>query len=127
MRTELDSLLSRREFKGGLTLVETSARENVNVEAAFRCLAYLLDRGRPRFKCPFYADAARQRNEACQVWLFSLLQKHILFHLFPTFMSTELYGDCYSVIKMIQIWPPTVLVKQPDLKQWCLSFCLYPW
>ncbi|KAK7491424.1 hypothetical protein BaRGS_00017253 [Batillaria attramentaria] len=64
---DLERLLTRREFKGTVPLVETSAHENVNVEAAFMLLAYLIDRSKPRFKILPYVDAARQRREICQV------------------------------------------------------------
>lgn len=64
---DVERLLARREFKGTVQLVETSAHENVNIEAAFMLLAHLIDRSKPRFKILPYVDAARQRREICQV------------------------------------------------------------
>lgn len=64
---ELERLLTRREFKGTIPLVETSAHENVNIEAAFMLLASLIDRSRPRFKIHSFVEAARMRREICQV------------------------------------------------------------
>lgn len=64
---DLDRLLSRREFKGSVPVVETSAHENVNVEAAFMLLAYLIDKNKPRFKILPYIEAAKQRHEVRQV------------------------------------------------------------
>jgi len=47
---EAERLLQRKEFKGALPLVETSAHENINVDQAFITLAQLIDRtkGRPK-------------------------------------------------------------------------------
>lgn len=67
MVRELEKLLGRKEFKGNVPLLETSAHENVNVEAAFMLLAHLIDRSKARFKILPYVDAARQRREICQV------------------------------------------------------------
>ena len=64
---DLERLLQRKEFKGTVPLVETSAHENVNIEAAFMLLAHLIDRSKPRFKILSYVEAARQRREICQV------------------------------------------------------------
>ena len=35
---------NRKEFKGNIPLVETSAHENINIEAAFLLLAHLMDK-----------------------------------------------------------------------------------
>lgn len=64
---DVERLLARREFKGTVPLVETSAHENVNIEAAFMLLAHLIDRNKSRFKILPYVDAARQQREVCQV------------------------------------------------------------
>jgi 50S ribosomal subunit-associated GTPase HflX len=64
---ELERLMARRELKGTVPLVETSAHENVNIEAAFLLLANLIDKNKPRFKIHPYVEAARMRREVCQV------------------------------------------------------------
>ncbi|XP_076471931.1 rho GTPase-activating protein 190-like isoform X2 [Babylonia areolata] len=64
---DLERLLGRREFKGTVQWVETSAHDNVNIEVAFMLLAHLIDRSKPRFKILPYLDAAKQRREICQV------------------------------------------------------------
>ena len=60
---EAEKLASRKEFKGNIPLVETSAHENINVDSAFMTLAHLVDRNRGRIRIiPFY-EAARYRKE----------------------------------------------------------------
>ncbi|XP_063868038.1 rho GTPase-activating protein 190-like isoform X21 [Scylla paramamosain] len=64
---EAEKLASRKEFKGNIPLVETSAHENVNVDCAFMTLANLVDRNRGRIRIvPFY-EAARHRKEILDV------------------------------------------------------------
>ena len=45
---EAEKLASRKEFKGNIPLVETSAHETVNVETAFLTVAQLVERNRGR-------------------------------------------------------------------------------
>jgi GTPase SAR1 family protein len=49
---EAERLVQRKEYKGAILLVETSAHENINVDQAFIALAQLIDRtkGRPKVK-----------------------------------------------------------------------------
>ena len=61
---EAVQLANRKEFRGNVTLVETSAHENVNVELAYLCLAHMIDRSRTKIKHILsYSDAARARRE----------------------------------------------------------------
>ena len=60
---EAEKLASRKEFKGNIPLVETSAHDNINVDTAFFTLAHLIDKNRGRIRImPFY-EAARHRKE----------------------------------------------------------------
>lgn len=60
---ESEKLVSKKEYKGGIMLVETSAHENVNVDIAFIVLAQLIDRTRGRARILPYIEAARVRKE----------------------------------------------------------------
>ncbi|KAK9890323.1 hypothetical protein WA026_010422 [Henosepilachna vigintioctopunctata] len=60
---EADKLIQRKEFKGVLPLVETSAHENVNVDLAFMVLAQMVDKCKFRTKIIPYVEAARIRRE----------------------------------------------------------------
>ncbi|KAG1685818.1 Rho GTPase-activating protein 190 [Nymphon striatum] len=64
---EAEKLINRKEYKGNIPLVETSAHENVNVELAFILLSQMIDRTRGRSKIiPFY-EAARAKKEILDV------------------------------------------------------------
>lgn len=60
---EADKLVQRKEYKGAIPLVETSAHENVNVDLAFLLLAQMIDRSKIRSKIIPYSEAARSRKE----------------------------------------------------------------
>ncbi|XP_055343259.1 rho GTPase-activating protein 190-like isoform X2 [Paramacrobiotus metropolitanus] len=65
---EANKLLHRKELKGCVHLVETSALKNVNVDAAFMLLAQLIDRNSGhaqliRYRLHSYEDAASMRKE----------------------------------------------------------------
>lgn len=60
---EAEKLVSRKEYKGGIMLVETSAHENINVDIAFVVLAQLIDRSRGRARVLPFVEAARVRKE----------------------------------------------------------------
>lgn len=60
---EAEKLVQRKEYKGAIPLVETSAHENVNVDLAFILLAQIIDRSKVRSKLLSYAEAARARKE----------------------------------------------------------------
>ena len=64
---EAERLLNRKEFKGSVSLVETSAHENINVEAAFLLLAHLIGKTKSKHKILPFADARRQRHEILEV------------------------------------------------------------
>ena len=78
---EVERLLNRKEFKGNVSLVETSAHENINVEAAFLLLAHLIGKTKPRHKILPFADARRQRHERFEV------AKKAYIHLLRTCVS----------------------------------------
>ncbi|XP_005097825.1 rho GTPase-activating protein 35 isoform X2 [Aplysia californica] len=60
---EAEKLTNRKEFKGNVPLVETSAHENINIEAAFLLLAHLMDKTKARTKLLPFLDARKQRHE----------------------------------------------------------------
>ncbi|XP_049781040.1 rho GTPase-activating protein 190 isoform X2 [Schistocerca cancellata] len=60
---EAERLVARKEYKGAIPLVETSAHENINVDLAFIVLAQLIDRTKGRTKILPYVEAARIRKE----------------------------------------------------------------
>ncbi|XP_044740901.1 rho GTPase-activating protein 190 isoform X2 [Chrysoperla carnea] len=60
---EAEKLVQRKEYKGALQMVETSAHENVNVDLAFLLLAQIIDRSKVRAKIVPYCEAYRMRKE----------------------------------------------------------------
>ncbi|GFN96257.1 rho GTPase-activating protein [Plakobranchus ocellatus] len=78
---EAERLLNRKEFRGSVSLVETSAHENINVEAAFLLLAHLIGKTKPKHKILPFADARRQRHELLEV------AKEAYIHLLRTNVS----------------------------------------
>uniref|UniRef100_A0A1B6K9C5 Rho-GAP domain-containing protein n=1 Tax=Graphocephala atropunctata TaxID=36148 RepID=A0A1B6K9C5_9HEMI len=60
---EAEKLSQKKEYKGGLVMVETSAHENINVELAFIALAQQIDRSKGRAKIVPFVEAARARKE----------------------------------------------------------------
>lgn len=64
---EVEKLVNRKEFRGIVHLVETSALLNVNVECAFLLLAHLIEKTRNRPKVLPYLEAARIRTERMEV------------------------------------------------------------
>lgn len=60
---EAERLVNRKEYKGAIPMVETSAHENINVDMAFIALAQLVDRIKGRSKILPYHEAARSRKE----------------------------------------------------------------
>ncbi|XP_063220269.1 rho GTPase-activating protein 190 isoform X2 [Bacillus rossius redtenbacheri] len=60
---EAEKIASRKEFKGVIPVVETSAHENINVDLAFVTLAQLIDRTKGRCKIVPYIEAAKARKE----------------------------------------------------------------
>ena len=66
---EAEKLVNRKEFRGIVHLVETSAHSHVNVDQAFLTLAHLIDRTKGRPKIVPYSEAVRARNEIVTVAL----------------------------------------------------------
>ncbi|XP_008482595.1 rho GTPase-activating protein 190 [Diaphorina citri] len=65
---ELEKLVARKEYKGAIPVVETSAHENINVDLAFIALAQLAnDRNKGRVKIVSYNEAARGRRELLEL------------------------------------------------------------
>lgn len=60
---EAEKLVNRKEFKGTIPIIETSAHENINVDSAFVALAQLIDRSKGRMKVVPFIEAARARKE----------------------------------------------------------------
>ena len=61
---EAERLVARKEYKGAIMMVETSAHENINVDLAFIALAQMIDRSKGRAKIVPFLEAARARKEA---------------------------------------------------------------
>lgn len=65
---EVEKLVARKEYKGAIPIVETSAHENINVDQAFIALAQLAnDRNKGRLKIVSYNEAARGRRELLEL------------------------------------------------------------
>lgn len=60
---EAEKLITRKEYKGAIPMIETSAHENINVDSAFIALAQLIDRSKGRMKVVPFIEAARARKE----------------------------------------------------------------
>nr|XP_022914892.1 rho GTPase-activating protein 190 isoform X6 [Onthophagus taurus] len=60
---EAEKLVQRKEYKGAIPLVETSAHDNVNVDLAFILLAQMVDRSKVRSKVVSYTEASKARKE----------------------------------------------------------------
>lgn len=60
---EAERLVQRKEYKGSIMIIETSAHENINVDLAFITLAQLIDRTKGRTKIVPFVEAARARKE----------------------------------------------------------------
>lgn len=60
---EADKLLQRKEYKGTIPLIETSAHDNVNVDLAFIVLAQMIDRSKVRSKIISFNEASKAKKE----------------------------------------------------------------
>lgn len=60
---EAEKLIQRKEYKGAILLVETSAHKNINIDLPFILLAQIIDRSKVRAKLVPYYEAARMRKE----------------------------------------------------------------
>ncbi|CAL8073134.1 unnamed protein product [Orchesella dallaii] len=81
---EVEKLVQRKEFRQlNIPIVETSAHENVNVDAAFIVLAQLVDRVKNRLRPLSYNETARNRKEMLDSVSDSfqaLIQSHVTDH-----------------------------------------------
>lgn len=65
---EVEKLLTRKEFKSSIPIVETSAHENVNVEAAFLLLGHMMmDKAKARTKVIPFIEASKAKREVMEV------------------------------------------------------------
>jgi Fe2+ transport system protein B len=64
---EVLKIVARKEYKGSIPIVETSAHRNVNVEQAFLVLAHMMDKNKRRPIITPYTDAFKQRQEIEEV------------------------------------------------------------
>ncbi|XP_076307081.1 LOW QUALITY PROTEIN: rho GTPase-activating protein 190-like [Tachypleus tridentatus] len=64
---EAERLVNRKEYKGNIPIVETSAHENVNVDLAFIVLAQMIDRTKGKSKIVPFIEAAQRRKEVLDV------------------------------------------------------------
>jgi len=60
---EVEKLVARKEFKGCIPIIETSAHQNINVDMAFLALANLIDRFKGRTKIIPYLESVRIKKE----------------------------------------------------------------
>ena len=60
---EVERIMTLKDFKGAIPVVETSAHENVNVETAFLLLAHMIDKSKTRTKVIPFAEAMKSRKE----------------------------------------------------------------
>lgn len=77
---EAEKLIMRKEYKGSILIIETSAHENINVDLAFMILAQLIDKTKMRSKVVPFAEAARARKELLDASTESL-QRLIRIHV----------------------------------------------
>lgn len=64
---EAEKICQRKEYKGTLYMVETSAHEAINIDIAFILLAQLIDKAKARAKITTYAEASRSRKELLDI------------------------------------------------------------
>ena len=60
---EAEKICQRKEYKGMVQLVETSAHESINIDLAFLLIAQMLDKIKNRVKIISYNEAAKSRKE----------------------------------------------------------------
>ena len=60
---EAERLVNRKEYKGSILLVETSAHENVNVDLAFITCAQLIDRSKGKSKNVSFIESSRNKRD----------------------------------------------------------------
>lgn len=77
---EVERLVMRKEYKGSILIVETSAHENINIDLAFMVIAQLIDKTKMRSKVIPYAEASKGRKELLEASTESL-QRLIRLHI----------------------------------------------
>ncbi|XP_023298984.2 rho GTPase-activating protein 190 isoform X3 [Lucilia cuprina] len=60
---EAEKICQRKEYKGMVQLIETSAHESINTDLAFLVLAQMIEKVKNRIKIIPYHEAARSRKE----------------------------------------------------------------
>jgi GTPase SAR1 family protein len=63
---EAEKLVNRKEYKGLIPIVETSAHDNVNVDLAFISCAQLIDRTKGKSKMVSFVESSRNRRDALE-------------------------------------------------------------
>ncbi|KAL5277716.1 RhoGAPp190 family protein [Megaselia abdita] len=64
---EVERWVQRKEYKGSVHMVETSAHEAINVDMGFILLAQLIDKTKNRSKIVSYQEAARIRKDLLDI------------------------------------------------------------
>ncbi|XP_044016185.1 rho GTPase-activating protein 190 isoform X3 [Aphidius gifuensis] len=77
---EAEKLVMRKEYKNTISFVETSAHENINIDAAFLVLAQIIDKIKIRSKIVPFVEAAKARKELLDTSTESL-QRLIKLHV----------------------------------------------
>lgn len=60
---EAEKICARKEYKGQIVLVETSAHESINIDQAFIILAQMIEKVKQRSKIVSYVEAAKLRTD----------------------------------------------------------------
>ncbi|CAH1985676.1 unnamed protein product [Acanthoscelides obtectus] len=60
---EAHRLIQRNEYKNSISMVESSAHDNVNIDICFMVLAQMVEKTKVRSKVPSYAEAAFAKKE----------------------------------------------------------------
>ncbi|CAG0903640.1 unnamed protein product [Cyprideis torosa] len=77
---DAEKLVSRREFKGSIPIVDTSSHLGINVDLAFLTVAQMIDKSRVRVRPMSYAEGMARREmmvDRCEKTLSSLLRTHV--------------------------------------------------
>jgi hypothetical protein len=80
---EAEKITQRKEYKGQIILVETSAHETINVDLAFIILAQMVEKAKNKSKILSYMEAARHRKElldASTEYVTKLIKQQITDH-----------------------------------------------
>lgn len=64
---EAEKICQRKEYKGTIYMVESSAHEAINIDTAFIMLAQIMDKAKNRTKVITYTDASRSRKELLDI------------------------------------------------------------